>query len=372
MKETGKKGFPLSLRLKGRLSLFLTILLLCSVLLSSCQPQTKKQEGPVHSVLDCENRSVDLPDTINSVSCLYAYIGHACVILGQEDKLTSIVAGLKRDHLMKRKISDIDKLPVPYNDQAINLEELLGTDPDVILLRSGTMSGGGEADKLNKTGIPCVVIDYETMEEQKHSIEVLGQVFQCEERAKAYVDYYDHMLGTIKEHVETIPKNEKIRVFHSVNEVVRTDLPGSFSDSILTQAGLINVVAEDGELQVAEQKAFTTVEQIYAWDPDWILCNEPSASEYYKEDAKMAGLSAVREGHVLQLPVGISRWGHPGSIETPLAVLFLGKTLYPSYFEDIDLDQEVKYFYETFVGIELSNEELKQIYSGQGMRDAKE
>lgn len=325
-----------------------------------------------HEVTDCAGRVVAVPDEIDSLSCLYAYAGHACVVLGQEEKITSLVAGLQRDLLMKRKIPDIDDLPVPYSDQAINLETLLASSPDLVLLRGEAMVNEGERQKLEKAGIPYVVIDYVTMEEQKKSLTVLGQVLGCEEKAQAYLDYYEEKVQQVKDCTAQIPEKERLSVFHSVNEVVRTDVPGSLTDEMLEAAGLINVIHEGGELAEEENKVFASVEQIYLWDPDWIICNEPSATAYYETDEKMAGLRAVREGRVLQLPVGISRWCHPGSIETPIALLYLGKTLYPDYFEEVDLDQEVKAFYKDFIGIELTDKDLEEIYSGQGMRVEKE
>lgn len=85
-------------------------------------------------------------------------------------------------------------------------------------------------------------------------------------------------------------------------------------------------------------------------------------------DSKWSGLDAVINRRVYQMPVGISRWRHPGSIETPLAILWLGKTVYPQLFADVNLYAETKYFYQTFFDYQLSDEQVSDILSGTVMR----
>ena len=79
-------------------------------------------------------------------------------------------------------------------------------------------------------------------------------------------------------------------------------------------------------------------------------------------------MDAAKAGNVFQMPIGISRWGHPGSLETPLAVLWTAKTLYPDLFRDIELKKELKYFYKTFFDYDLSKKMVEQVLAGRGMR----
>lgn len=347
-------------------------ILALALLLGACSSSgTRKEEkAAVHTVTDCAGRRVEVPDEINSISCLYAYAGHACVFMGCEDKITSVVNGLTRDQLMRRKIPEIDSLPAPYQEHAINIEELMDSSPDVILLRQENLADDGEVKKLDKTGIPYVVIDYSNMAEQRESIRVIGETLGTEEAAEEYLEYYQDTLDFVAERVAEIPENERKTVYHSVNEVIRSDIKDTLSYEILAAAGLRNVIdlGEDG-LTMDGNKAYSTVEQIYTWDPDLVLCNETAAWEYFQTDAKFAGLRAVREGAVYRLPIGLSRWGHPGSIETPLAVLYIARLVYPEAFADVDMEEETLSFYERFVHETLSPEEIAEIFSGYGMRE---
>ncbi len=363
--------------MKRRWNSFFGLLLAGAVLVSGCGARKgalpgstmEKTSHDTISVTDCAGRNVEIPMQVRSVACLYAYAGHACVMLGCEDRISAVVEGIKRDRLMQEKIAGLNDMPCPYTSGSINIEELTAVHPDLILLREENIEDKGELEKLERAGIPYIVIDYVTMEEQKESIRVMGKALGCEERADAYLRYYEDTMALVENRLSAL--TEKKRVFHSVNEVVRTDIIDTLSYQVLDIAGCRNVAEEDAALKMDGGKAFATVEQIYAWDPDVILANEPEAEKYFKNDPKFSGLRAVREGNVYQLPVGISRWAHPGSIESPLAALYVAKLLYPECFEDIDIRQETKDFYETYFDIQLSEEDVTQILDGQGMRKPK-
>ena len=363
--------------MKKKFCSILAILLACVLLFAGCEGTASgtKTTAPVtadHTVIDCAGREVTVPEQVESIACLYAYTGHVCVMLDCEDKIDAVVNGLKRDNLMLRKIPDIMDMPCPYGGGSINIEELTAVSPDLVLLRVENLADSGEIQKLESVGIPYVVVDYVTMEDQLYSIEVMGKTLGREDRAQAYLEYYRSTLDMIAQRLEQVPAQQRKTVYHSVNEVVRTDIPDTLSYEILAAAGCINVVSSKDELRLDGDKGMATVEQIYVWDPDVVLANEPDATEYFRTDEKFSGLRAVREGNVYQLPVGISRWGHPGSLETPLAALHIAKLLYPDIFQDIDMEEEVRSFYDQYFDINLTDEDIHLILGGEGMRVPKE
>jgi len=88
-------------------------------------------------------------------------------------------------------------------------------------------------------------------------------------------------------------------------------------------------------------------------------------------DPKWSGLKAVAEQKVTTLPVGVTRWGHPGSMEPHMAALFIATTFYPELFADIDLTQTVKDYYQQWFDLTLTDADVAAILSGEGMRLAK-
>ena len=318
-------------------------------------------------VVDCDGNTVAIPAIVDRVAALYAYNGHLTVMLGAEDKLVAVIEGLKRDMLIRRKIPDIVDYPVPFTVDTINIESLMMTRPDVVFLRRDTGGNQGETEKLMKAGIPYAVVDYSSIEEQKYSIQLAGEILNQQQNAQDYLDYYTSTIAMIEERVAEIPEEKRLRVYQSVNEVVRTNHPGEISYEILDIVGAVNVAkAFTGEL--SGDKAFVNVETIYLWDPDCIVAIEPSAVNYLRTNENFASLRCVREGRVYQLPVGATRWTHPGSLETPIGALALAKLLYPDSFADVDMQKETRDFYQNFWRIDLTDEEIGEILSGSGMR----
>lgn len=370
------------MKISRRITALLLTLVLCAAL-CGCGgasdradiPPAEAPEAPAegfHTVTDYAGREVEVPDEYERIACLYAYTGHVAALLGAEENICAVVSGLKRDALMHVKLPDIDSLPSPYSSGAVNMEELAAAEPDIIFVRKSLVENEGEKAKLDALGIPYLVIEYDTMDQQLESIRMMGSALGKEDRAEAYIKYYTDTVDAVRERISSLPESGKKRVYHSVNEVVRSDIPGTLSYEVLDAAGCVNCVRDAGELRLDGDKGFVTVEQIYVWDPDAVLANEPEAVSYFNNDEKFSGLRAVREGNIIQLPVGMSRWGHPGSIESPLAALFIGKTLYPELFEDIDMEEEVRSFYSGFFSIDLSDEDIAAILGGRGMRSAKE
>ncbi|HSQ90052.1 ABC transporter substrate-binding protein [Romboutsia sp.] len=318
-------------------------------------------------VVDSIGREVTIPIEVKTVATLYAYTGHVTTLLGQEDKIIGIVNGLRKDMLMREKIEDIDDISIPFVSGSINIEELIKIKPDVIFVRNSTASNKGEVEKLKKANIPYLVIDYKNIKEQKKSIEILGEVFNKQDKANEYIKFYEETINMVQNRLSSLKSEDKKRVYHSVNAAVRTDSKGSIQDEITDLAGVINV-SVGSNLIVSKDETNATLEQIYSWKPEAIIANEYDTINYILNDKKWEGLEAVKNEEIYTLPVGISRWAHPGSIETPMAVLYIANLFYPEYFEDIDMIQFIKDYYKKNFDLELTNKDIEQILSGKGMR----
>ncbi|MBU4440359.1 MAG: ABC transporter substrate-binding protein [Acetobacterium sp.] len=292
-------------------------------------------------------------------------------MLGLEEKIVGIPNGVKRDVLMSYKRPDIASISVPFQDGAINIEELLATNTDLVLIRQSTAVNEGEVEKLDKAGIPWIVVDYNSLEGLKKAVTVTGNVFNQPEQAAGYNAYLQATLELVSQRVSEIPESSRLRVYHAVNEAARTDLKGDLSNQITDVAGIVNVSTQGGSLITDAEKTMTTLEQIYAWNPDAIIANDINASNYMLTDPKWSGLRAVASQNVTTLPVGVSRWGHPGSMEPHMAALFIAKHFYPEQFSDLDLSQTTKDYYKQWFNLDLTDADVSVILSGEGMRLAK-
>ncbi len=345
-----------------------------SLSLVSAQGQVEGSLLPVQAertVIDCFDRTVSLPETIDRVACLYAFSTHVMTMLGEDDKIVAVVEGSKRDMLLNEVSPYIGEAATPSDSGIINIEELLATDPDLVFLKGETALLAEETAKLELFGIPYVVIDFTTIAEQMRAIEVIGDVMGESDRAAAYLRYYQRIIDETLARTSSLSEDEKHRVYHSVNEATRTDAAGTLTAEWTQIAGAINV-SVGSDLRVYENKFYASIEQILLWDPEIIICNEYGVDGYIMNNEKWQTIQAVKDQLVFKIPTGISRWGHPGGMETPLAILWTVGTLYPELSEDIDMFGITNDYYNDFFDYQISDELVERMLSGGRMRMAKE
>ena len=326
----------------------------------------KNADNPL-TVIDYLGREVAIPDKVNRIACLYAYTGHVVTMLGEGEKIVAVNGGLQRDTLLLEINPTIKKAAVPTRNGELNIEELAASNPDLVFIQESTANDQGEVRKLEELKIPYLVVDFTTIKEQQQSIEMMGKALGKAERARQFNDFYNESIAQVTERVKNIPENDKLKVYHSVNEATRTDSADSLPAEWINIAGAVNVSTGE-KLKLVENKYFASIEQILLWNPEVILVNQDGVADYISKSPQWQTLKAVKDQKVYQLPNGVSRWGHPGGLETPLAILWTSKTIYPEKFKDINIEEITSKFYDDFFSYQIGPELMGKMLSGTEMR----
>lgn len=325
--------------------------------------------GKMQTITDCAGRTVQVPVDPQRIACLCPEAGHALAMYDKGQNIVAAVNGMQRDKLLVEMYPHITEVPVPKANGAINIEELIAVQPDLVFIKAETIKNDAEMEKLAKTGIPVLGIQFTNMREQQEAMRIIAQAVGAEAAWQKYQDFYESTVALVQDRVADLPDDERIRIYHSVNEATRTDQKDSLPADWTQAAGVVNVsINEDSKL---EDGGYVSLEQILLWDPDYILVNDPNVVGYIMENEQWASLQAVKNGKVLPMPNGISRWGHFSSLETPLAVLWTAKTVYPERFEHIDMKTITRDFYKQSFDWNLDDKTIDKILSGQDMRGSK-
>ncbi len=338
--------------------------------LSTDRPDTEPDTEMMQQVTDCTGRVVAVPKKVERIACLYAFAGHVVTMMGRGDAIVAVSRGLKRDTLLHDICPTILNTRVPKAQGGINSEELLRAKPDLVFLSAEVGRNHGEVAKLDTLNIPYLIVDYKSIKEQQDAVAMIATVLNTTAKANAYIHYYNEVMQIIHQGVSAIPAQQRPTVFHSVNEANRTAIPKSLSTGWLDVLGVKNVAAGAGK-SMMNVKQYVTMEQILLWNPDIILVNEPRIKLKIQSDRKWAKLKAVKHKKVYLMPIAISRWGHPGSLETPLALYYGAKTIYPGVFQAVDMRFETRRFYQDFFNHILTEKEVTQILSGKLKRKPK-
>lgn len=326
------------------------------------------QGEKTHTILvtDSYGRQVAVPEKVERIACLWNFAGYAVGLLGRGADLVAVQSGIKRDVLFRQLVPEILDAAVPKSSGAINIEELMLIKPDLVIIRGVTDEK--ELEKLEKSQIPFLFIEFTNIFEQQQAMSIIGKAIGCEREATDYNNYYQEIIAKIEHVVKDIPEDERIKIYHAEKEATRTISEDSLAADWSRLTGCINVsVGED--IKISDNNYYASLEQILYWDPEVIICNEKSARDIITANPQWSGIQAVQDGKVYQLPQGISRWGHPNSVETPLVMLWMAKTVYPEKFIHINMEEEVRNFYRIFFQVELDDAIIEQILSGEGLRD---
>lgn len=350
------------------LALLLAVIMAVSILpLSGCSSSESRQEVPMQTVTDMDGRQVDIPEDPQRVACIYSSAAHMMAMLGEADRIVAVPNGVKSDELMKMKIEGLAGLSVPMQDNDLNIEELMDIQADLVIVKKDQIITNGQEEKLDKAGIPWIVVDYLSMDELEQCITLMGEIFGDEEKADKYNQFAEDTIADVQERIGDADNKDRPRVYHSVNEAIRTDESGGICEEIMNAAGVTDISA-DKDLAHDGNKTYATIEEIYNWDPEAIIANESSVTDYILSDAKWIGLNAVKKGKVYTLPVGATRWCHPGSMEAHMGVLAIAWRFYPEAFKDFDLKEYTKEYYSEYFDLDLSDEIIDNILAGKGMR----
>ncbi len=323
-------------------------------------------EPPI-SEADIQGHVLTLDRYPERIACLYAFSGHVTAMLGRGEDMVAIVKGLKKDRLLEKIVPKLAAIPVPSAGGTIHIESLIKTRPDIVFLKPETASIAQETQKLDRFGLAWISVGYNDMQSQMAAIEMMGRVLGCSEKALDYTRYYRQVIARVQKGTAGLAEREKPRVYHAINESFRTDGPGTLEADWTEACNIINVSVGKG-LEKRNNKRFAGMEQILLWHPDIIIANEAQTAADIRSDPQWAPIPAVKKGRVFTIPVGISRWGHPGGLETPLALLWTAGIAYPERFPDLDMTVEVKRFYKRFFNLDLDAPTIKRILSGKGMR----
>lgn len=255
------------------------------------------------------------------------------------------------------------------NGTDVNLEELLKLEPDVVFYSAGSAKIG---EQLRNAGFAAVAVsaskwEYDAIETLNNWIGMLSQIFPENDRSTLVKEYSEKVLALVKERTADLSDDERERLFFlfQYNDTMITTSGKHFFGQWWADAvGAVNV----GEEMDTDNSTAVSMEQVYKWDPDRILITNFNAAqpETLYENAvgnyDWSGVDAVKNKKVNKMPLGMYR-SYTCGVDTPITLLWMAKTVYPDLFKDVDITKEVRQYYKTVFGIDLTVEQAEKIFA---------
>lgn len=251
-----------------------------------------------------------------------------------------------------------------------NPELILSLEPQPqVILKTYTTSMGYDPDELQaKTGIPVVVLNYGDLGPLRpqffDALRTMAEVVGRQDRAEAVIEFFETRIAELAHRTADIPEDERPSVFiggvafkgpHGFQSTEPVYPPFMFVNA--------NHLAYDAGKAGSElHHSNVAKEQIVTWDPDMLFLDlatlqmgdKAGGLHELQTDPAYRTLTAVNQGAVYGLLPYNWYTKNYGSILAN--AYFIGKTLYPERFADIDPAAEADAIYAFLVGKPLFRE----------------
>lgn len=324
------------------------------------------------TVTDDLNRTVSLTDDVRRVIIADIYPLASLVAMLVDSRsivgMHPVSMAAARAGLLGKVRPEVLKADTSFmRGSEANIESIMTLAPDVVFVNA---SNKVLVKRLEAAGIPAVAVsatrgDYDVFATFSGWVQILRQVFGDAVDARAIEAEAGRIRALTAERTRGIKDADKRRVLFLVQYDARRMVTSGrrfFGQFWCEAAGCINVASG---INAENAGAVINIEQVYAWNPDAVLItNFTKAVPADLESGALhdwSSVRAVQQKAVYKMPLGLYRSFTP-SADSPLTLLWIAKTLYPSRFTDIDMTRETQDYYRSLFGVTLSQDEAAALF----------
>lgn len=303
--------------LLGSIALVMIVLALagCGKSTSSSSATTKELtfNGQTYTVPKDPQKIAVLSNSI--LSMLYAVDGKAISRVSTTDKLPP----------------EIEALPALGQTANINMEQLLGLNPDLVL---GLENQHKKYEaQLQSSKIPAVLINYDGIKDNVPLLTFLGELTNHQDKAKTVIATYENNIAKVKDSVKS-QQPARVAVLRATGKGVTAETDAAITASMVKELGMTNVVSAHLDKTTTDKTVPYSLETLAADNPDIIFVVTMGKEEEITKSMKKAmtdnpawaNLKAVQNNRVIYLPSKLFLL-NPG-LQTPEAMARLVKEAY--------------------------------------------
>lgn len=341
---------------KTFVGMLLSMVMLLCCLLSACGT-TPDNEGKTRTVVDMAGRTVVLPEKINSyIDLWYSHQAVLAMLDGCEHMAATLFDPDDEIHCWFFEM-------YPEANFTTGLAEDMPAETFLSLGAELLFYGSPNSDELvtnlEKAGIPCVNVNFDSFETMKKSITLVAEVLntdEAREKAKKYNAYLDAAISDVSEATKTLTEEEKVSLLAlSSFDNMQADGANSLRNNWVDVCGAKSLAA-----QVGSGKVYINVEQVFEWDPDFVISRSRGDAEWAYGVEDFASLKCIKNRHVYSNPYGIVAWDG-SSPEVAIQLRWASQIFYPELFPDTNIKEVIKDFYKEFFNYTLTDKNVENM-----------
>ncbi len=316
------------------------------------------------AIIDYSGTFVQLPaaSQINRIADSWAAHNTILVMCGAGSKIVATTPVDTTITLFNIILPPMATMSDPFDTSGNpNIEQLLADNPNIVFMSWSASSTPAYQTMVN-AGLCVVRMYFANFPDMLNTVQQTGWILgpSALTKANAYISYFNGVYNNITAVTSQIPNSQKPTILHIVgnNNPLVVDGNNTLIDTWINICGGVNAAEP-----VSGNGVTVTLEQVLAWNPQVILIGSATATSTQStilSNPQWSQVSAVVNGKVIVNPMGVFDWSRY-SVEEALNIQWVAKTLYPSQFSNIDMAAQTKYFYQTFYGYTLSDDQVNAI-----------
>lgn len=292
------------------------------------------------TVTDQLGREVTIESEPKTLASGYYISTTLLIALGVQDKLVGVEAKADKRNIYSLSAPEIQSLPSIGTAKEFDLEGCAALSPDLVIVPAKLKDSISQMEEM---GLTVLAVKPETQNDLYGAIDLLAKATNTVARGE---ELKTAIYGNLIALADLVTGTEAPSVYLAGNSsVLETAGPAMYQNTMIANANGTNVAAGVEDTYWAD----VSYEQILDWNPDYIIL--ASDADYNVDsvlnDAALADCTAVKEGHVYQLPHAIE------AVDSPVPASFLGSVylasvLHPEQVTKAYYQKAANNFYSTF------------------------
>lgn len=269
------------------------------------------------------------------------YISTSLLIaLGLDDQLVGVEAKADKRNIYKLSAPELTELPSVGTAKEFDLEGCAALKPDLVIVPTKLKDSIPAMEEL---GLTIIAVNPEDQTKLFETIDMISTAADVVEKGQELEYWISDALESLKKSLDGV---ETPSVYLAGNSaLLQTAGPEMYQSTLIENAGGVNAASDITDTYWAD----TSYEQILSWNPDYIVLAADADYDVDSvlNDSALADCTAVKEGHIAQIPSDIE------ALDSPVPASFLGSyyvasILHPDVVTEDDFKTTEKNFYETF------------------------
>ena len=298
-------------------------------------------EYPV-TVTDHLGREVTIEKQPESFVSGYYISTSLMIALDLDEQLVGVEAKADKRKIYKLSAPELTELPSGGTAKEFDLEGCAALKPDLVIVPTKLKDSIPAMEDL---GLTVIAVNPEDQTKLFETIDMISTAANIVEKGQKLESWISDSLSGLK---DSLDGAETPSVYLAGNSaLLQTAGPEMYQSTLIENAGGVNAASDITDTYWAD----TSYEQILSWNPDYIIlaADADYDADSVLKDSALADCTAVKEGHVAQIPSNIE------ALDSPVPASFLGSyyvasILPPEVVTEEDFAAAEKDFYETFYG----------------------